>query len=476
MKWHQQIIGWLGLISGFFGTAALGSAPPNFVFIIADDCTHRDIGCYGGQAHTPNMDHLAEEGIRMTRCFQAAPMCSPTRHNIYTGLYPVKSGAYPNHTFVNDDVKSIVHYLKPAGYRLGLSGKTHINPRANFAFEYSGKNNNPDMAVLDRFFGECVKTQTPFCQFVCSNEPHTPWNKGDPSQYPVENIKLPSYFVDTPTTRQEFAKYLAEITYFDGQVGEVLALLKKHRLEENTLVMVVSEQGNSMPFAKWTVYDHGLQSAMIVRWPGQVKPATESAALVEYVDVLPTFLDAAGVPRPEILDGRSMLPVLRGETDHHKDFVFALQTSRGILQGPPHYGRRSVRSEQYKLIWNLDPSARFYNGIAKEAYFAEWEARAQAGDARARELVDRYFSPPEYEFFDVIKDPLEQHNLADDPASTEAMNILKKELADWMKAQGDQGQATELAAISRMTGGNADVKKARKEKPLSLNRVKNKTP
>lgn len=81
---------------------AAETAPPNILFIIADDCTHRDLGCYGGHAHTPNIDKLAEQGMRFTQCFQTAPMCSTTRHNIYTGLYPVKSGAYPNHAIVKD--------------------------------------------------------------------------------------------------------------------------------------------------------------------------------------------------------------------------------------------------------------------------------------------------------------------------------------------------------------------------------------
>ncbi len=102
-------------------------AKPNIVYIMADDLTHYDLGCYGGQAHTPNMNKLAKQGVRMTRCFQAAPMCSPTRHNIYTGLYPVKSGAYPNHTFAKPGTKSIVHYLKPLGYRVALSVETKIH-------------------------------------------------------------------------------------------------------------------------------------------------------------------------------------------------------------------------------------------------------------------------------------------------------------------------------------------------------------
>ena len=118
------------LASGLMATSLAQAGPtptPNLVFIIADDRTFRDIGCYGGQARTPHIDGLAKEGMRFTRCFQTAPMCSPTRHNIYTGLYPVKSGAYPNHTFAKDGTKSIVHYLKPLGYRVALSGKKHIS-------------------------------------------------------------------------------------------------------------------------------------------------------------------------------------------------------------------------------------------------------------------------------------------------------------------------------------------------------------
>ncbi|HIG27660.1 MAG TPA: sulfatase atsG, partial [Verrucomicrobiales bacterium] len=132
------------------------AAKPNMVFIIADDCTFRDIGCYGGQAKTPNIDKLAKQGMRFTRCFQAAPMCSPTRHNIYTGLYPVKSGAWPNHTRAYPHVKSIVHHLRPLGYRVTQTGKTHINPRTVFPFENFGGGKNPDMKYIDQLFAEAA--------------------------------------------------------------------------------------------------------------------------------------------------------------------------------------------------------------------------------------------------------------------------------------------------------------------------------
>ena len=152
----QSPLTWLGvaLLLPCLPVNGADEAQPNLVFIMADDLTLRDIGGYDGQAHTPNIDKLAGQGIRMTRCFQAASMCSPTRHSIYTGLYPVKSGAYPNHTFVKDDVKSVIHYLKPLGYRVALSGKTHIGPKKEFTFDYSKKPGCPDMAAIDKHDGE----------------------------------------------------------------------------------------------------------------------------------------------------------------------------------------------------------------------------------------------------------------------------------------------------------------------------------
>jgi uncharacterized sulfatase len=454
------ILGAVGVILYSAATLATADSPaakPNFLFVIADDCTFRDLGCYGGQAHTPHIDRLAEQGMRFTHCFQAAPMCSPTRHNIYTGLYPVKSGAYPNHTFAKDGTQSVVHYLKRLGYRVALSGKKHIGPKQVFPFEYSG-GNNPDFASIDKLMTECKASQTPFCLFACSNEPHSPWNQGDASQYPSAKLELPPYFVDTPETRRDLSKYLAEITYFDGQVGECLELLDKHGLADNTLVIVVSEQGSSFPFGKWTCYDTGLQSACIARWPGQIKPGAVTGAMIEYVDILPTFIDAAGGEPATVLQGKSFLPVLRGETDEHKSHVFGIMTTRGIINGSPHFGIRSVRSAKYKYIVNLTPDIEFRNACTKSSIFRSWEERAESGDKEAQEKVRRYRRRDAEELYDIAQDPYEWNNRARDPAHAEIKAELKAQLEGWMKSQGDRGRQTELEALEHQHGG-------RKQKP-----------
>ncbi len=440
----------ISLVLGIlFATALTAAEQPNIVFVIADDCTFRDLGCYGGQAHTPHIDRLATQGMRFSRCFQTAPMCSPTRHSIYTGQYPVKTGAYPNHTQVEPGTKSLVQYLAVLGYRVAHSGKSHVGPAPVFAWEHLPGNSNPEFEHVDAFVAECTTKAKPFCLLLCSNEPHTPWNKGDPSRYPPEQIILPEYFVDTPETRAGMSHYLAEITYFDSQVGQTLELLDKHGIADNTLLMVVSEQGSSMPFAKWTLYDNGLQSACIVRWPGKVAAGQVNPAMIEYVDFLPTFVEAAGgTPDPSI-DGQSLLPVLAGKQEH-KQFVFGEMTTRGIINGSEHYGIRSVRSDEFKYIWNFTPDTTFQNACTRSPEFESWQVKAESGDAEARNKVNRYQHRPEIELYNVVTDPLELNNLAADLNYENVKAELRRELENWMDHCGDRGQETEMDAFKHM--------------------------
>ncbi len=438
------------ILLGMASTLNATDTRPNFVFIMADDCTFRDIGCYGGEAETPNIDALATEGMRFANCFQAAPMCSPTRHNIYTGLYPVRSGAYPNHTFANDGVKSVVQFLRPLGYRVALSGKRHIGPRSVFPFEYSDDENNPDLEEIDALIRESTESDTPFCLFACSNEPHRPWDKGDASRYPPGEVRLPPYIIDTPQVRDAWSRYLAEITYYDDQVGQILRLLEKYDLKKETMVMVVSEQGNSFPFAKWTCYDNGLQSAMVVRWPGEIEPGVTIEAMVEYVDILPTFVEAAGGIADPRWDGSSFLPVLRGQADQHKEFAYSLMTTRGINHGSDAYPIRSIRSDRYRFILNLNPDVEFTNALTHSALYASMIERARS-DPEAAILIERYARRPALELFDVDADPYNMKNIADDPELKSIVNELEGRLLAWMKDQGDEGMATELRAESRQS-------------------------
>ena len=308
----------LALLSGGIAQAAkpaTGTTPkkPNIVLVIADDCRFLDLGCYGSpDAITPNIDRLAAEGVRFTRFFQATAMSSATRHCLLTGLYPVRSGAYPNHTRLNDGVGTLPQYLKQAGYRVALEGKRHIAPIEAFPFEYLSNEQQRTVypELIEPFLADVARSGEPFFLYVGSTEPHDPWNKGDQSLWNPDDLTLPCNLVDTPATRKQFRNYLAEINELDNQVGAVDALLHKYGLDENTIFIFTSEQGYSFPFGKWTCYDEGLHTGFVIRWPGTVKPGRVTDAMCEYVDVTPTLVDIAGGKIPEGLDGRSFLPVI----------------------------------------------------------------------------------------------------------------------------------------------------------------------
>jgi uncharacterized sulfatase len=429
------------------------AAQPNFVFVLADDCTWYEMGAYGGQAYTPNFDRLAEEGMRFDNCFQSSSTCSPTRHNIYTGQYPFKTGAYPNHTYAKDGTQSVVHYLKPLGYRVALAGKRHISPDEVFPFEYLGKGQELDFAAIEAFIQACSEEGTPFCLFVCSKEPHSPWDKGDPSRYELDKIELPETFVDTHETREAMSRYLAEISYFDGQLGQALELIAKHDLNDNTLVIAATEQGTSLPMAKWTCYDAGIKAGMVARWPGEIEPASQSASIVEYADLVPTFVAAAGGTPDAVLDGKSLLPVFKDPTTNVKDIVYSQTTTKGIINGSEHFGIRSVRTLKYKYIWNFTPETRYRNVVTIEedtkwgesTVFNSWRRKAES-DPDATEKVRRYEWRPGEELYMISDDPEELVNLADNPEYASVKAQLRKAMLDWMKVTGDLGQQSEVDA------------------------------
>jgi N-sulfoglucosamine sulfohydrolase len=235
---------------------------------------------------------------------------------------------------------------------------------------------------------------------------------------------------------------------------------------------VVSEQGSGMPFAKWTCYDTGLQSACIARWPGKIKPGSVSDALIEYIDVLPTFVAAAGATPDPVLQGKSLLPVLFGQTDHHKDYVFGEMTTSGIINGSPHFGIRSIRSTEYKYIINFTPETKFTNACSKSTLFQSWVRQAAQGDDDAADKVRRYHRRPAEELYAISNDVYEWNNLADDPQYATVKAELKTELTSWMKAQGDNGQETELAAREHQGRARKKSNAAAKKKKRQQKRAK----
>lgn len=242
------------------------------------------------------------------------------------------------------------------------------------------------------------------------------WTRGDRSLFDASKLTLPPTLVDTPEVRKLYVNYLAEINQLDKDIGSIDALLKKYGLDDDTVFIFTSEQGHQFPFAKWTCYDAGLQTAFIVRWKGVTRPGTTTDALCEYVDVTPTLVDIASGSVPKGLDGKSFRKVIEGKKSKHKQRVFGIQTSRGILNGPDHYGIRLVRDRRYCYIRNLTPEAMFQCVVTKEEYFKEWQQRAPPGTRSPGNAPNCTRSGLPRSCTTLWMTPYQMHNLAADPA------------------------------------------------------------
>lgn len=453
------------------GVDAFAAERPNFLLIVADDLNWKDLGCTGSpDVRSPNIDRLAAEGMTLRGMFTPAPTCSPTRHALYTGLYPIRSGAYPNHTTVDEGTQSMFSHFNRLGYRTALQGKTHVAPTSSFPYKHLASNVD-DIEVLREFI--TVKTDQPWLAVVASNDPHSEWTRGRQEMYDPAKITVPPRLHDDPFTREQLAHYFAEITALDGQVGGCLRILEETGQADDTLVMFVSEQGSSFPYGgKWSLYDDGIHVACFVRWPGKIAAGSSSDALMQYVDVPPTFLAAAGVDPTTIdtgcpdadgnrgFDGRSFFDVLTGKSDRLRDFVFAQHTTVGINGHREPYPIRAVRDDRYKLIRNLAPENTYWiGGIHGSDVFAAWEKDAKHDPDLARRLKWLSHRPAE-ELYDLSRDPAETNNLADDAKLADVKSRLSAELDAWMRQQGDRGMATELEALEHQP--RADKKKAKR--------------
>ena len=473
------LFGALGMLLPAEAAAAEGR--PNFLLIVADDLCWRDLGFTGSaDVKTPNLDRLATQGIVLNGMFTPATTCSPSRHALYTGLYCVRAGAYPNHTRAYDGTRSVFTHLKHAGYRVALQGKQHVGPPETFPYEHI--TNQDNVASTREFITR--KQDQPWLLVFASNDPHGPWTRGPKDLYDPAKITVPPYLHDNATTRQQLANYFAEISKLDEQVGNLMKLLDDTQQADITLVIFLSEQGSSFPYGgKWSVYDNGIRVATIARLPGKIQAGSTSDALMQYVDIAPTFLAAAGIDPAKIdtgcpdanghrgFDGRSFLEVLTGKTRRLRDYVFAQHTTVGINGYKEPYPMRAVRDSRYKLIRNLAPDNTYsIGGIHKGEPITSWQEDAK-NDPKLAARVEWLFHRPGEELYDLQTDPLEMKNLAGDPKYADIKARLGEQLDAWMVQQGDKGMQTELAAPSRQgearqqrEAGDAPKKKARKKK------------
>ncbi|MGB7325034.1 MAG: arylsulfatase [Rubripirellula sp.] len=370
----------IALLSSLASTAI--SKQPNVIVIMTDDQGYGEFSCHGNPiTQTPNIDKIADAGVRLTD-FHVAPMCTPTRGQLMTGLDAFRNGASnvsSGRTLLKADVKTIANVFRDAGYRTGIFGKWHLGDNYPFRpedrgfdealwFPSSHINSVPDFwdndyfddtyirngqrkkyqgYCTDIFFDEAAawmaqKDERPFFTYIALNAAHWPWfvpgKYRDPFRQAIgESPEAVNGLSDSK--REELVSFLAMGANIDENVGKLDARLKQSDELDNTIVVFLTDNGSTMGQdyfnagmrgKKTQLWEGGHRVPCFIRWPaGSIGPARDVAELSHVQDLLPTLADLAGVGgAPERLDGKSLAPILRGETDRLDDRMLVINYSR----------------------------------------------------------------------------------------------------------------------------------------------------
>ncbi len=440
-------------------------ARPNVLWIFGEDMGP-EISLLGTpEVHTPHIDMLAKKGMYFTQAFTTAPVCSPSRSAINTGMYQMAIGAHnhrshrPNDTSVYpfplpDGVQIISDRMRHAGYFTGNirtfpegtwftgTGKTDWN------FTYAGKPFDTDVWTD-------LKSNQPFYAQVNFPETHRgkAWNESHthiPKPADPAKVVLPPYYPDHPVVREDWAQYLNAAMSLDRKIGDVLAFLSADGLAENTIVIFMGDHGRAMVRGKQWPYDSGLHVPMLIyipeglEMPANYQAGTMSDQLVSAIDVTATTIAFAGVQKPANMQGR----VLFGhQAEPPRTYLFG-----GRDRGDETVDRiRTVRSRRFRYIRNYYPERPFLqtNRYKEATYPTIWAMKKMDQEGLLTPAQAQLLAPtrPAEELYDVIADPYEINNLASSPDHQEILIDLRYELDQWIEDINDQGRIPEAQSV-----------------------------
>ena len=443
------------------GTACLGGLPaaaaqrPNFVFLISDDIGWNDYGCYGNPgARTPNIDGLAANGLRFTNTFLAASSCSPSRASLITGRYPHNLGeASELHRPISANLTWFPEELRAAGYHTVLSGKTHMSKAGTTARDALAqafdivdpapkeRGNSGGHANWVKYLQQRPQDK-PFFMWYASFDAHRNWDgtaewdatRFGPGHTP-DSVAVPPFLVDDGATRTDLASYHYEVTRFDHYVGAVVAELERQGVLENTVVMVLSDNGRPFPRAKTRLHDSGMKTGFVMHWSeGIGRSGAVCDSLVSAIDLAPTILELAGLPRLETFQGVSIVPLLESPEQSVRHYAF----SEHNWHDYEAHGR-SVRHKGYLYILNARPENAWQgpaDSVRSPSHRSLQKTR-DSGELNGAQ-ADVFMAPrPREEIYHTPTDAEQLKNLVDDPAHTEMLQHLRQTMAQWQEATGD---------------------------------------
>jgi N-sulfoglucosamine sulfohydrolase len=437
----------------------LVAGPPNVLLITVDDMNADSVGAFGCPIRdtTPQLDQLAEEGMRFEHAHVQAPNCSPSRNVLQTGRYPQNNGVEGFYDIVVD-FPILPDLLKAQGYRTGIWGKVaDSTPTSDYPWDAvmqstGAKGSQKDAAAVyqltKKFISESLQKEQAFYFVLNISDPHHPLfnspastKKGYDDYLPSkifgpDEVVVPGFLPDITAIRKEVTNYYNSVRRADDIAGAALQALDDCAQRENTIVMFLSDHGMPFPFAKTNLYRHSTRTPWIVRIPGITAPGSvDSEHMISAIDFMPTLLELCGIEEPPGVDGRSFAALLKGESQTGRDQVFKeFHENAGGVRNP----MRAVETRRYGYIFNpwsdgerLFKSATLYSLTYKAMKAAARDSAAV--DARVQHFNHRVIE----EFYDYENDPDALHNLIDNPQYAAEIEELRTSLQVWMEQMED---------------------------------------
>lgn len=436
---------------------------PNILLITVDDMSCDSIGAFGCKlpGTTPNIDRLAAQSLKFEHAHVQVGNCMPSRNVMLSGRYPHTNGVEGFYQVRNIDYPVLADLMKNAGYYTGIRHKvSHSTPYSPYpswdmvldAPPGGRQENAKDVESYRRStelgIAAAQKAGKPFCLNINVADPHKPFYTEGPRGttiddphvpsrvFKAEEVPIPGFLFDDPAVREELALYYSTVRRADDCVGKIFDALEASGEADNTLIVFLSDHGMPLPFAKTQLYYHSTHTPLIVRWPGVTKAgAIDEEHMVSSIDLLPTLLDAAGVPHPEGLQGRSYAPLLKGERQAGRDFIVAEYNENA---GGNRHPMRAIVTRDFGYIFNP-----WSNGERKMATATKGTAtyrrmvQLAASDPQIAARLDLFEHRVPEELYAYGSDPDALENLIDDPAYRAERDRLTKMLEEWLVETDD---------------------------------------
>jgi N-sulfoglucosamine sulfohydrolase len=428
---------------------------PNILLLLADNWAWPHASAYGDPVvPTPVFDGLANEGMLFNHAYCQVPSCSPARAVLLTGqaCHRLRDagnlwGSWPH------SLKTYPELLEDSGYAVGYEIKGW-GPGVVFQKSNARRNRNPSGRKFTSFsdFLDTTPKGQPFCYWLGSHNPHQPWTAKPEFKRGLDpaKVKLPKYLPDSPEVRATVIEYYAEVRQFDQEAGEALAELERRGLADNTLVVMMGDNGWQTPRGLANVYDAGTRTCMAVRWPGVVKAGSTMDLFVSFEDFAPTFLAAGGVKRDRAMTGQSLLPLLRGNAKAKwRDAIF-LERERhaNVRAGNASYPCRALRTKDFLYVWNLEPDlwpagdSQMHFAVGPYGDVDNTPFKSFILAHRERAEIKPFFEMgfgkrPAEELYNLREDPDQVRNIAGDPRHVKTLKSLRERVQRWMKSTGD---------------------------------------